>query len=105
MQQVLIVRSSHSPDLARVTNQISLVYFLFDGVYVANKYIEMPSDEPNYTQAWQQLAKQHDMQLLVCPASGSRRGITKETIAPGFRFGTIGELVEACAQAQKVHCL
>lgn len=84
---------------------ISCIYFLFDGAYLANKYIDMPTDEINLSREWQNFARDNALELLVCSASGLRRGICPETIATGFRFGSIGELVESCAAADQVVCI
>lgn len=112
MLYTLIVTSNHlttgrqalnlATDLLRQNNQINRIYFLFDGAYVANKFIDMPTDEFNLTAAWNEFAQQHGVPLSVCSASGLRRGISKQSIADGFSFGSIGELVESCAAADKV---
>jgi tRNA 2-thiouridine synthesizing protein D len=112
MNYVLIVKSNHlttgrqalqtAQDLLKQQHKISCIYFLFDGVYVANKYIDMPSDEFNLTKAWQDLSIANDLSLLVCAASGFRRGIVAETIADRFIFGSIGQLVDGCDQAKQV---
>lgn len=81
---------------------INQIYFLFDGVYAANKYIDMPVDEFDLTKAWENFSKTHNIPLIICSASGLRRGIVENTIANGFRLGTIGQLVEGCDNADKV---
>ena len=83
-------------------NQINCIYFLFDGVYTANKYIDMPTDEFALTNAWADFAQEFNIPLLVCAASGLRRGIVEQTIADGFAFGSIGQLVEYCDRANEV---
>ncbi len=55
-------------------DQINKIYFLFDGTYVANKYIDMPTDEFNLPKAWVEFSDQYDINLAVCAASGYRRG-------------------------------
>ncbi len=112
MLYTLIVSSNHltngryalqlAEDLIAQNAQINRIYFLFDGVYVANKYIDMPTDEFDLTRAWTDFALQHNIPLSVCAASGLRRGIVSENLADGFTIGSIGELVESCAAAQKV---
>lgn len=108
-KSVLIVRSDHLNSKAFEFAQTHckehpfvLIYFIFDGAYTANKYIDMPTDEPNLSRKWQELAQQYNLALVVCPASAARRGIIDTNLATSFRFGSIGELVEACGQADQV---
>lgn len=83
-------------------NQLNLVFFLFDGAYLANKYIEQASDEPNLGKLWQELGRQYQIPLIVCSASGARRGICAATLADKFTLGSIGQLVTVCEQSQQV---
>lgn len=82
--------------------QINCIYFLFNGAYTANQYIDMPSDEFSVAQAWQNFAQTNNLPLLICKASGLRRGIDASNLANGFRFGSIGELVAACDVADRI---
>lgn len=82
--------------------QINCIYFLFNGAYTANKYIDMPSDEYAITQQWQNFAQEYNLPMLVCKASALRRGIDATNMATGFRFSSIGELVAACDLADRV---
>lgn len=112
MIYTLIVTSNHltkgrnalqlAQELLAKSAQINRIYFLFDGAYVANKYIDMPTDEFDLTNAWVDFAKQNQLRLSVCTASGLRRGISRDNLAEGFTFGSIGELVESCAAANEV---
>lgn len=112
MIYTLIISSNHltngrnalqlAQELLAQKAQINRIYFLFDGVYVANKFIDMPTDEFDLTSAWTAFAQQHKVPLSVCAASGYRRGIVDQNLAAGFSFGSIGELVESCTMADKV---
>lgn len=112
MIYTLIVNSNHlttgrnalqlAQDLLAQKQQINCIYFLFDGAYVANKFIDMPTDEFDLTKAWSEFAKQNNVPLSVCAASGLRRGIIQNNLAEGFYLGSIGELVESCAAADNV---
>jgi tRNA 2-thiouridine synthesizing protein D len=86
-------------------HSINNIYFMFDGAYIANGSIDMPSDEADLTTAWSQLAQKHNLKLSVCAASGLRRGITMQNMAPGFSNGSIGELVACCDLADQVVAL
>jgi sulfur relay protein TusD/DsrE len=112
MIYTLIIRSNHlnnnynalsfAQELLKLQHSINIIYFLFDGSYIANAFIDPPTDEYNFTAAWTQLAQQHNVKLSVCAASGLRRGIVAHNIAPGFNIGSIGELVASCDSADRV---
>lgn len=86
-------------------HSIKTIFFLFNGAYAANAFIDMPSDEPNISQLWSELAQTHKVRLVVCSASAARRGICITNLAPGFSLGSIGELVESCDASDRVLCL
>ena len=112
MIYTLIIYSNHltngrnalevAQDLLAQNHTINYIYFLFDGAYVANKFIDMPTDEYDLSKAWRQFAAVNNIDLSVCSASGLRRGISQESIAEHFRFGSIGEFVTHCTAADKV---
>jgi len=81
---------------------INTVFFLFNGAYTANAFIDMPTDEPNISQLWSELALTHQIRLVVCSASAARRGICVTNLAPGFNLGSIGELVASCDESERV---
>lgn len=115
MIYTLIIRSNHLTNnysalnfakaLLEQQHIINNIYFLFDGVYLANKLIDMPNDEFNLQAEWSNLAKQYSLKLNVCAASGLRRGIDAQNMAKGFTHGSIGELVASCDVADRVVCL
>lgn len=112
MIYTLIVTSNHltngrnalqvALDLLAQKHALKQIYFVFDGAYVANRFIDMPTDEFDLTKAWQEFAQQHKVPLNVCNASGLRRGISKDSIAPGFKFGSIGEMLTSCNTSDRV---
>lgn len=115
MIYTLIVTTNHltngrnalkiAEELLSTDNKINCIYFLFDGTYVANKFIDMPTDEFDLTRAWSDFAAKNAIQLSVCSASGLRRGIADGSIANQFKFGSIGELLSNCNVADKVLAL
>jgi len=112
MLYTLIVRSSYLQDGDKALefaeqaiskgDQFNLIYFLFDGVFVANKFIDMPTDEPDLHKLWTEFATNNHIDLTVCAASGLRRGITEQTMGEKFHTGSIGQFIEACEAADKV---
>jgi tRNA 2-thiouridine synthesizing protein D len=83
-------------------HKLNTIFFLFDGAYTANAFIDMPTDEPNISKMWSELAHKYQIRLVVCSASAARRGICATNLAPGFNLGSIGELVESCDAADRV---
>lgn len=112
MLYTLLVSSSHlnnnfdtlalAQDLINNQHQISTIFFIFDGAYTANAFIDLPTDEPNISKQWVDFAQNHQIRLVVCSASAARRGICHTNLAPGFNLGSIGELVESCDTADHV---
>lgn len=112
MIYTLIVRSNHLNSNYSALNfaqaildqqhSINNIYFMFDGAYIANSLIDMPTDEYNLQAAWAQLANKHAIKMSVCAASALRRGITTQNMASGFTSGSIGELVDGCDVADRV---
>ena len=83
-------------------HQIDRVFFYGDGVNNANRLSEPQTDDRNLVSLWSKLAKQHDIDLVVCVAAALRRGIKKELLAEGFRIGGLGQLVETGVLADRL---
>lgn len=91
-------------------HQVFRVFFYQDGVYQALRYATPPDDEFHLTQKWSELAREHQIDLVVCISAAQRRGLlhTDEAIrqskqdndlAEGFRISGLGQLVEATLEA------
>ena len=94
-------------------HEIFRVFFYHDGVNVGTRYAVPPQDDRNITEQWTALAKENDLDLVVCIAAAQRRGILDENeakrqgkdgdnIAPGFRISGLGQLIEAGIQAERL---
>lgn len=59
-----------------------VVFFYGEGIHNANAFIQPPGDELNIVAAWQQLAEQQEVQLLVCATAAVKRGVITEEEAP-----------------------
>ncbi|MEK9719449.1 MAG: sulfurtransferase complex subunit TusD [Quisquiliibacterium sp.] len=81
---------------------VSRVFFYHDGVNNSNRLTEPPQDDRNVVARWSQLAKEHQIDLVVCVAAALRRGIKDEVLAPGFRISGLGQLVEAGIEADRL---
>ena len=86
-------------------HEIYRVFFYNDGVNNGSGLTVPPQDERNIQNNWSELAKEHDLDLVVCVAAAQRRGILDESeakrhskdvdnIAPGFRISGLGQLIE-----------
>lgn len=89
------------------------VFFYRDGVMNANGLSSGPPDEPCITTAWQTLAEQHKLDLVVCIAAAIRRGLLDDNeakrydkphgnLAEGFELSGLGQLTEAAILSDRV---
>ena len=80
-------------------------FFYHDGGNVGTRLSVPPQDERNIQQQWTELAKKHDIDLVICIAAAQRRGILDpneaerqgkdaDNIAEGFRISGLGQLIE-----------
>ena len=87
-------------------HEVPRVFFYHDGVNVSTRLSIPPQDERNIQQNWTALAKEHEIDLVVCIAAAQRRGLLDENeatrqgkdannIAEGFRISGLGQLIEA----------
>jgi tRNA 2-thiouridine synthesizing protein D len=94
-------------------HEIFRVFFYHDGVNNGTRFAVPPQDDRNITQEWSALAKEHDLDLVVCIAAAQRRGILDENeakrqgkdgnnIADGFRISGLGQLIEAGIQSDRM---
>ena len=54
---------------------IDQIFFYQAGVYHANGLMDASANEVDLTKAWQSLATEHAIPLLVCVGAASKRGI------------------------------
>jgi tRNA 2-thiouridine synthesizing protein D len=94
-------------------HEIFRVFFYHDGVNNGTRYTTPPQDERHIVNRWSELAKEHDLDLVVCVAAAQRRGIVDpdeakrnskdgDNIAEGFRISGLGQLIEAGIQAERL---
>lgn len=93
-------------------HEIFRVFFYHDGVNNATCLGAPPQDDRNITDRWSKLAKEHNLDLVVCVAAALRRGILDaneakrngkdaSNLADGFRISGLGQLIEAGIQADR----
>lgn len=89
------------------------VFFYQDGVHNATSLAAPPQDEFNLQLAWQRLAKEHNLDLVVCIAAALRRGILdaseakrydkpSHNLASEFTVSGLGQLVEAAVMSDRL---
>jgi tRNA 2-thiouridine synthesizing protein D len=94
-------------------HEIFRVFFYHDGVNNATRFPVPPQDDRNLQVLWSDLAKKHNLDMVVCIAAAQRRGIIDpdeqkrhgkdgNNIAPGFRISGLGQLIEAGIQADRL---
>ena len=94
-------------------HEVMRVFFYHDGVNNGTRLTTPPQDDRHITNRWTELAKEHDLDLVVCVAAAQRRGIVDDdeqrrnkkdanNIADGFRISGLGQLIEAGIQADQL---
>jgi len=94
-------------------HEVFRVFFYHDGVNNATRLAVPPQDDRNITKLWQELQKEHNLDLVVCIAAAQRRGLLDadeakrqgkdaNNIAEGFRISGLGQLIEAGIQADRL---
>lgn len=89
------------------------VFFYQDGVHNATNLAAPPQDEFNLQQAWERLARHHNLDLVVCIAAALRRGILDDNeakryekpshnLAKDFTISGLGQLVEAAVISDRL---
>jgi tRNA 2-thiouridine synthesizing protein D len=94
-------------------HEVPRVFFYHDGVNVSTRLSIPPQDERNIQVNWTALAKENDIDLVVCIAAAQRRGLLDENeakrqgkdannIADGFRISGLGQLIEMGIQTDRL---
>lgn len=94
-------------------HEVFRIFFYHEGIYHALKQNSPPDDEIQLTACWGELAKKHQIDLLVCVSAAQRRGLlyadeaqrrNKQDVdlAEGFRIGGLGQWLEALIEADRV---
>lgn len=94
-------------------HELYRVFFYHDGVYAANELMAPPQDELDLGVRWSELAREHQVELMVCIASSLRRGVMNDVeadrydkqssnLADGFEISGLGQLIDAGLNADRV---
>ncbi|NVK38538.1 MAG: sulfurtransferase complex subunit TusD [Gammaproteobacteria bacterium] len=87
-------------------HQIYRIFFYHDGVHGGSDLQAPPQDEPHLAQQWQQLANEHNIDLVTCIAAALKRGILNEeeanrynkanfNLSKPFELSGLGQLLDA----------
>ncbi len=94
-------------------HEVVRVFFYHDGVNNGTRLTTPPQDERNIVNRWSELAKQYDLDMVVCVAAAQRRGIVDEeekkrqgkdadNLAEGFNISGLGQLIDAGIKADRL---
>ncbi len=94
-------------------HEIFRIFFYHDGVNNGTRLAVPPQDDRNIGALWTALAKDHDLDLVICIAAAQRRGLMDadeakrqgldaDNIAEGFRISGLGQLIEAGIEADRL---
>jgi tRNA 2-thiouridine synthesizing protein D len=94
-------------------HEISRVFFYHDGVNNGTSFAVPPQDDRNITEQWSKLAKEHEIDMVLCIAAAQRRGIMDadeskrhgkgaNNVAEGFRISGLGQLIEAGIESDRL---
>jgi tRNA 2-thiouridine synthesizing protein D len=89
------------------------VFFYHDAVHTASSLSTPPQDDINFTQNWQALAQQYQIDLVVCIAAALKRGLLNQqeatrydkpsfNLAEGFEISGLGQLVDAAVMSDRL---
>ena len=93
-------------------HEIFRVFFYHDGVNNGTRLSVPPADDRQLQKEWSVLAKEHDLDLVICIAAAQRRGLMDadeakrqgldaDNIIEGFRISGLGQLVEGGIQSDR----
>ena len=93
-------------------HEIFRVFFYHDGVNNGTRLSVPPSDDRLIQKEWSELAKEHELDLVICIAAAQRRGLMDESeakrqgldadnIIDRFRISGLGQLIEGGIQSDR----
>ncbi len=99
--------------LLRRGHTLHRVFFLDAGTITSSATCVFPQDEIDPILAWETLATQHGVELVVCISSALRHGMLDEreatrherggvTVKSMFAISGLGQLIDACARSDRL---
>ena len=95
-------------------HEIFRIFFYHDGVNNGTRLSVPPTDDRQLQKEWSELAKEHDLDLVICIAAAQRRGLMDaaeakrqgmdaDNIIEGFRISGLGQLIEGRHSSGSYH--
>jgi len=96
----------------QMEHELIRVFFYQEGAYHAFRYVTPPDDEVSMVARWSELAREYDVDLVVCISAAQRRGLLESgeahrqgkqdnDLAEGFRLAGLGQWVDAILQSDR----
>ncbi len=93
-------------------HEVIRVFFYQEGAYHAFHYAMPPDDEVSMVARWSALAREYDIDLVVCISAAQRRGLLEQgeayrqgkqdnDLAEGFRIAGLGQWADALLQSDR----
>ncbi len=93
-------------------HEIFRVFFYHDGVNNGTRLAVPPKDDRQLQKEWSDLAKEHNLDMVICIAAAQRRGLMDENeakrqgknadnISEGFHISGLGQLIEGSIQSDR----
>jgi len=93
-------------------HDIFRVFFYHDGVNNGTRLSVPPGDDRLLQKEWSDLAKEHDLDMVICIAAAQRRGLMDASeaerqgldannIIDGFHISGLGQLIEGGIQSDR----
>ena len=93
-------------------HEIFRVFFYHDGVNNGTRLSVPPGDDRLLQKEWSELAKKHDLDMVICIAAAQRRGLMDaneserqgldaNNIIDGFHISGLGQLIEGGIQSDR----
>lgn len=94
-------------------HEVPRVFFYGDGASTGNALLTPPQDESPVSSAWQAIAEQFPVELIVCVAAALKRGVLDadtaqreekptSNLASGFVISGLGQLAEAIIENDRL---
>lgn len=84
------------------SHEIVGVFFYHDAVINSTSFAEPPSDDRHIPKRWSELAKKHNIDIVVCIAAAKRRGIKNDNLMKGMRISGLGQLMELTLNSDRL---
>ena len=94
-------------------HDLKRVFFMDEGTHAGSNNRILPQDEADPMMLWGELAKDHQVDLVLCVSSALKRGLLDQTEADrydknavtvdsAFVISGLGQLVDACAKSDRL---